>query len=57
MISFAPKCRADDRVKHLSVSARVTEHTERDLPFAGYKSRKGERLDSRILRVAIGIGK
>ena len=31
MISFAPKCRADDRVKHLSVSARVTEHTQRGI--------------------------
>ena len=31
MIAFAPKCRADDRVKHPSVSARVTEHTERGI--------------------------
>ena len=40
-----------DRVKHLSVSARVTEHTQRGIFLLRViKSRKGERLDSRILQ-------
>lgn len=57
MISFAPKCRADDRVKHLSVSARVIEHTQREIFLLRVIKAERERDLILVFWVAIGIGK
>ena len=59
MICARPKClRASDRVKHLSVSARVTEHTERGIFLLRViKAEREERDLILVFSKAIGIGR